>query len=367
MYEQFFGFRERPFDLTTNPRYVVLTEPHREALSNLEYGIASRKGITLLIGEAGSGKTTMIRAALEKQPVRVHSVHLQNPTLTRKEFGELLAAHFGLSKRASASKASLLLELEALLRERRDRDESSVLIIDEGQSLSMDLLEEIRLLVNIDTHNEKLLSVIMAGQPELAAKLDDRALRQLKQRIALRCELRPLTPAETAAYVAGRIRAAGGVGAKVFTREAVAMIHERARGLPRTISVLADNALLTGFAAGQRPVSSQVVREVCADFSLEGGSPATRDDDDDDDDRSTLASTTSSMNGQHDSRLLAIGSSTSQKPEPGDGSGRPGAESITNDAVPGQMDGLDQRRPLTWARLAGAVSGQRRWVSFFRQ
>src|ERR1051325_8777677 len=166
MYEEFFGLRERPFDLSPNPRYVVLTDPHREALSNLEYGIASRKGITLLIGEAGSGKTTMIRAAVEKQPGRVHSVHLQNPTLTRNEFVETLAAHFELSSRASTSKAVLLRELENLLRQRRERGETSVLIIDEGQSLPFDLLEEIRLLVNIETNDEKLLSVIMAGQPE---------------------------------------------------------------------------------------------------------------------------------------------------------------------------------------------------------
>ncbi len=269
MYEEFFGFRERPFDLTPNPRYVVLTESHREALSNLEYGIASRKGITLLIGEAGSGKTTMIRAAMARQPTHVHSVHLQNPALTRDEFVELMAVRFGLSQAAAGSKAVFLLELETLLRERLERGESTVLIVDEAQSLSTDLLEEIRLLVNIETNDEKLLCVIMAGQPELAAKLNDQSLRQLKQRVALRCQLRPLTLTETAAYLAGRIRAAGGVGAHVFTREAVMVIHEHAKGLPRTISVIADNALLTGFAAGQRPVGSQLVREVCADFNLE--------------------------------------------------------------------------------------------------
>jgi general secretion pathway protein A len=268
MYEQFYGLTERPFDLTPNPRFVVLTESHREALSNLEYGIASRKGMTLLLGEAGAGKTTMIRAAVERQPVRVHSVHLQNPTLTPQEFRELLATHFGLSDRALASKAAFLVELEALLRERRARDESSVLIIDEGQSLPIELLEEIRLLVNIETNEDKLLSLVIAGQPELADRLNDRRLRQLKQRIALRCELRALTVGETATYLAGRIRAAGGVGAQVFTREAVTLIHERSGGLPRSISVIADNALVSGFAAGQRPVNSQIVREVCVDFNL---------------------------------------------------------------------------------------------------
>ena len=129
--------------------------------------------------------------------------------------------------------------------------------MDEAQSLPLELLEEIRLLANIETNDEKLLSVIMAGQPELADRLNDQALRQLKQRVALRCDLRPLTLQETAAYLAGRIKAAGGVGAQVFTREAVTLIHERSQGIPRTISVIADNALLSGFALEQRPVDSQ--------------------------------------------------------------------------------------------------------------
>jgi general secretion pathway protein A len=268
MYEQFFGFRERPFDLTPNPRYLVLTESHREALSNLVYGIASRKGITLLVGEAGSGKTTVIRTALEKQSNLVHCVHVHNPTLSRAEFVEMLANRFSLSPEAARSKTTMLLELEALLRERHEAGETTVLIIDEAQSLPLDLLEEIRLLANIETNDEKLISVIIAGQPEIVDRLNKESLRQLKQRIALRCQLRPLTLAETAAYIAGRIRAAGGVDARVFTREAVALIHERAQGLPRTINVIADNALLGGLAANQRPVGSQLVREVCRDFDI---------------------------------------------------------------------------------------------------
>jgi general secretion pathway protein A len=268
MYEDFFGFNRRPFDLTPNPKFLVLTDSHREALSNLEYGIASGKGITLLLGEAGSGKTTIIRAALERQPQRVHCVHLHNPTLTREEFVQMLAARFNLSEQAQHSKTSMLLELEALLKQRRASDEATVLVIDEAQSLPSDLLEEIRLLANIETDDEKLVSVIIAGQPELIERLNDVSLRQLKQRIALRCELRPLTLQETAVYIAGRIRAAGGVDARVFTREAVELIYERARGIPRTISVIADNALLGGFASGIRPVNSQIVRDVCRDFDI---------------------------------------------------------------------------------------------------
>jgi general secretion pathway protein A len=280
MYEAFFGLTERPFDLTPSPRFLVLTDSHREALRNLEYGIASRKGITLLIGEAGAGKTTIIRSAIEKQPTKVHCVHLNNPTLSRDEFCAMLATRFGLSDRAVASKTHMLVELETLLRERRAHGETTVLIVDEAQSLSLDLLEEIRLLANIETNDEKLMSVIIAGQPELAARLNERDLRQLKQRVALRCELRPLSRLEAEAYVAGRIRAAGGVGAEVFTREAVALLHQVSRGLPRIINVLADNALLGGFAAGVRPVGSSIVMDVCRDFDLvpqgplEGATPA---------------------------------------------------------------------------------------------
>jgi general secretion pathway protein A len=285
MYESFYGFRERPFDLTPNPRFLVMTDVHREALSNLEYGIASRTGITLLVGDAGTGKTTLIRTALERQPDRVHCVHLQNPALTRAEFVEMLAWRFELSDRARDSKTLLLLELEEVLKRRADAGESTVLLIDEAQSLPRDILEEIRLLANIETNERKLLSVIMAGQPEVTSLLNDDSLRQLKQRVALRCELRPLTLQETAGYIAGRIRSAGGVGAQVFTREAVTIIHERSRGIPRTISVICDNALLTGFATGQRPVNSSTIRDVCRDFDLgtreevPDGPPSTSSDD----------------------------------------------------------------------------------------
>jgi len=269
MYESFFGFAERPFDLTPNPRYLVLTPSHREALSNLQYAIASRKGVTLLTGDAGSGKTTLLRTAIEQQPSEVHCVSLHNPTLTREEFAQMLASRFGLSAEARRSKAAMLVELETLLGERHARGEATVLVVDEAQSLPLELLEEIRLLANIEANDHKLLCVIIAGQPELGDRLEDPEIRQLKQRVALRCELRPLTMSETAAYIAGRIRAAGGVGAQVFTREAVGVIHDHARGIPRTISVIADNALLSGFATGQRPVGSALVREVCRDFRIE--------------------------------------------------------------------------------------------------
>ncbi len=270
MYRKFFGMRDRPFDLTPNPRFLVLTDAHREALSTIEYGLTSAKGITVLIGEAGTGKTTLIRTALERQPQRVHCVHLHNPALTRPEFVEMLAARLDLSGEARESKTMLLIELERLMRDRLSRGESTVLVVDEAQSTPFDLLEEIRLLANIETDDRKLLSLVMAGQPELADMLNNPALRQLKQRVALRAQLRALTQTETLGYLAGRIAAAGGTGAHAFTQEAATLIHERSGGIPRSISVIADNALLTAFAMGKRPVTRGIVEEVCRDLDLPG-------------------------------------------------------------------------------------------------
>jgi general secretion pathway protein A len=269
MYEKFYGLRERPFDLTPNPRYLYLTASHREALGNLRYGITGRKGMTLLIGEAGTGKTTLIHAALDAVAGPwVRCIYLSNPVLTREEFYEFLAQKFGLSAQAAVSKARFLFELEASLLERHRAGGLTALVIDEAQSLPHDLLEEVRLLANFETETDKLLPVVLAGQPELAVRLEHEELRQLKQRVALRCDLAALDVRETASYISGRIAIAGGEAARVFTREAVQVIYERSAGIPRTISVICDNALLTGFAAGVKPVGSPIVLEVCRDFRL---------------------------------------------------------------------------------------------------
>ena len=270
MYQQFYGLRELPFELTPNPKYLFMTRQHREALSTLIYGLSSGKGVTALIGEAGTGKTTLLHAALQSEQCRhVTCVYLVNPTLTRAEFVELLSVQFGLSAHAGRSKAALLTELDAVLRERRARGHLTALLVDEAQSLSDEILEEIRLLANSETATEKLLSLVLAGQPELRDRLNETGLRQLKQRVTLRCEIKPFTLQDTAAYIAGRIRTAGGEAAKVFTREAVTLIHERSGGIPRTISVICDNALLTGFALGRQPVDHGMVLEVARDFDLQ--------------------------------------------------------------------------------------------------
>jgi general secretion pathway protein A len=267
MYQRYYALRELPFELTPNPKYLYLPPRHREALSNLEYGLSSAKSLTVLVGETGTGKTTLLRAALESDRCAdVHCVYLNNPALTRVEFVSMLALRFGLSAEASHSKTTLLEELERVLRERRDRGEITALVVDEAQALSTELLEEVRLLANIETADEKLLPLVLAGQPELSARLEDTALRQLKQRVALRCEIMPFQLSETAAYIATRIRVAGGVPAKLFTREGVALIHEHSGGIPRIISVICDNALVSGMALERQPVDGSVVLEVCRDF-----------------------------------------------------------------------------------------------------
>lgn len=269
MYQRYYGLRELPFELTPNPKYLYLTPKHREALSNLEYGLFSAKSLTLLIGEAGTGKTTLLRAALESERCRnVRCVSISNPALTRSEFVRMLASRFELGADAEASKAVLLEKLEQVLVERRARGEITALVVDEAQSLSDELLEEIRLLANIETADEKLLPLVLAGQPELSQRLEGLALRQLKQRVALRCELSSLDLTETAAYVATRIRMAGGTPSRLFTREAVSVIHEHSGGIPRTISVICDNALVGGMALERQPVDRSLVLEVCRDFHL---------------------------------------------------------------------------------------------------
>lgn len=279
MYQRFYGLRELPFELTPNPRYLYLTPRHREALSNLQYGLFSAKAVTMLVGEAGTGKTTLLRAALESDSCRhVRCVYLNNPALTRAEFVEILARRFELSPEAALSKAAMLGELEQVLQERRERGEITALVIDEAQTLSSELLEEVRLLANIETATEKLLPLVLAGQPELGERMEDPGLRQLKQRVALRCDVSPFNLPETAAYISSRIKTAGGEASRLFTREAVTLIHECSRGIPRTINVMCDNALVTGLALNRQPVDREMVLEVSRDFSLHRDTAETADE-----------------------------------------------------------------------------------------
>lgn len=275
MYERYYGLQERPFDLSPNPRFLCFTPQHREALVHLQYGLAGRPGVTVLVGEAGTGKTTLIRAALQAghlrqgfgaqaDPSRI--VHLSNPTLTRNEFFEYMAAGFGFSAEAGKSKIQFLRELEKALSV--EDGHMYALVVDEAQSVPYELLEEIRLLTNAEAANGRSLAVALVGQPELGRRLDEARLRQLKQRVVLRCELTPLSLKDTAAYISGRVKTAGGEATRLFTRDAVMAIHQQSAGIPRVISVICDNALVNGFAADQKPVGATVIGEVCRSLAL---------------------------------------------------------------------------------------------------
>jgi general secretion pathway protein A len=269
MYLTFYGLRETPFELTSNPQFLFFTGQHREALANLEYGLMAAKAITVLVGEAGTGKTTLLNAALKSERCKnIKPIFITNPALTRAEFLEVIANHCEFGSTARKSKTGLLDALEHVLVERRKHGTVTTLIVDEAQGLSTELLEEIRLLSNIETEREKLLPVVLAGQPELRTRLNAPELGNLKQRIALRCQLGPLTLEETAAYIVSRIRQAGGETTNLFTREAVQVIHESSGGIPRTINVVCENCLIGGYAIGKRPVDRKTVLEVRGDFDL---------------------------------------------------------------------------------------------------
>jgi general secretion pathway protein A len=276
MFASVYGLAELPFELTGDPRYLFLTKRQREALSTLQYGLASSRSLTLLLGEPGTGKTMLLRAALTSDRCRrVRAVYLNNPTMSPVELMQLLAIRFGLGQEARTSKALFLEQLEQHLRERHLAGEVSALVIDEAQALSPELLDEVRLLANIEDADVKLLPLVLAGQIELGERLEDPNLRQVKQRVSLRCELHPMTEAETAGYMAKRIATAGGEPARLFSREAVQLIHRYAGGVPRVINVICHNALVSGMAAGGRRVDPAMVAEVCRDLRIRAA-PAIR-------------------------------------------------------------------------------------------
>jgi len=297
MYEEFYGLARAPFDLTPNPKFLLLTPTHREALHMLEYGVTSRKGIVLLLGDAGTGKTTLLRKALSSRLTAaagagidsVDVVYIRNPRLTPNELFEHLASGFGLPKGATSSRPTFLKHLEDSLFKRLNAGHAAALIVDEAQGLSDDLLEELRLLANIESDDVKLLPLVLAAQPELADRLNEHHLRQFKQRVALRYHLTPFDLQETATYIFGRIRLAGGDAAQLFTRDAVKAIHGASDGIPRTISVICDNALLAGFALQRPSIDADIITDVCRDLDLRvppGVDPAPATDESEQADRS---------------------------------------------------------------------------------
>jgi len=267
VYLRHFGLQTAPFELTPDPARLVLTDQHQEALSTLEYAFTEGKGLTVLTGEAGTGKTTIVRAALGRASRDMVGVTLYNPALTRSEFLEFLALSFELSDQAVTSKTRLVRELGTRLERLAADGRRCTLVVDEAQSVTVELLEEIRLLGNLETTERKLLPIVLVGQPELRDRLNQPDLRQLKQRVALRCELGPLELSQTIEYVATRVRRSGS-DRSLFTREALRLIQLRSGGIPRTINVICDNALVAAFASDSEMVGEQHVLEVSRDFDL---------------------------------------------------------------------------------------------------
>ncbi len=269
MYNAFFGFTQNPFSMSPDPAFLFRSAQHEEALANLVYGVQSRKGLVVLTGEVGTGKTTMLeclRDFLSAQQIAYAS--LFNSRLTVEQFFELLA--YDLDLRCNRlSKTEVLLSLNSLLLERAAFGRTTVLIIDEAHNLEWDVLEEIRLLGNLENRKGKLLQLVLAGQPELDRKLEAPDFRQLKQRIALRCALRGFDLRETAAYINFRMANAGLRDQTLIGPELIEEIHFRAQGIPRLINAICDNLLLTAFAMETRTATREMLDEVTGDMRLD--------------------------------------------------------------------------------------------------
>ncbi|HZT29112.1 MAG TPA: AAA family ATPase [Bryobacteraceae bacterium] len=268
MYKAFFGFSENPFSLSPNPSFLYRSQQHEEALANLIYGVQSRKGFIALTGEVGTGKTTMLeclRDFLNNQDILYAS--LFNSRLTVEQFFEMIAYDLELGCNRS-SKTEVLFSLNQLLIDRANQGTTTVLIVDEAHHLDWDVLEEIRLLGNLETRRGKLLQIVLSGQPELDHKLDAPEYRQLKQRIVLRCALRPFGEEETTSYIASRLARAGMPEQTVFPVELLGEIHRRSQGIPRLINSICDNLLLTAFALESKTATIAMLDEVTADMRL---------------------------------------------------------------------------------------------------
>jgi general secretion pathway protein A len=269
MYNAFFGFTQNPFNMSPDPSFLFRSTQHEEALANLIYGVQSRKGFIVLTGEVGTGKTTMLeclRDFLMSQQIAFAS--LFNSRLTVEQFFELLA--YDLDLRCNRlSKTEVLLALNNLLLERAGAGRSTVLIVDEAHNLDWDVLEEIRLLGNLENRRGKLLQIILAGQQELDDKLERTEYRQLKQRIALRCALRGFDVPEAVAYINSRMARAGVAHQSIIPRELIEEVQFRTQGIPRLINGVCDNLLLTAFAAATKVCTIEMLDEVSADMRLD--------------------------------------------------------------------------------------------------
>src|SRR5262252_301362 len=267
MYTEFYGLTELPFALTPDPRFIYFTPSHTEVMANLHYGIESGKGLIVVTGEVGTGKTTMLRWVMKRLDRTVLVAYIFNPRLSVPEFYQHLARLFDIGN--WETKSDLLFELGKVLSERHSRGLRTVLIVDEAHGLSPQVLEEIRLLCNFESDTAKQLQIVLTGQPELRDLLNYPELRQLKQRVALRCEIKALPNVEeTAEYINSRLKVAGSHRSDIFSPGAVDYIFRCTSGIPRAINNLCDNALLNGFAASEQIISRAMIQEVAETFDV---------------------------------------------------------------------------------------------------
>jgi general secretion pathway protein A len=267
MYKEFYGLRELPFALTPDPRFIYFTPSHTEAMANLHYGIESGKGLIVVTGEVGTGKTTILRWMMQRLDRTVLVGYIFNPRLTVPEFYQHVTRVLGVDE--WENKSDLLFKLGKVLESRHARGLRTVLIIDEAHGLSTSVLEEIRLMSNFESDSAKLLQIVLTGQPELREVLNNPELRQLKQRVALRCEIKPLPNIEeTEKYVKSRLLTAGAQRTDVFTQSALDYVFRCSEGIPRQINNLCDNALLAGYAAGEPTVTRAIIEDVADTFDM---------------------------------------------------------------------------------------------------
>jgi len=275
MYKQFYQLRRNPFEITPDPSFLFLTRRHKEALAALYHGVRRRKGFVVLTGEVGTGKTLLIRCLLKLlKDSDVSCAYVFNSRLSPLEFLQFIAVDLGLAV-AGKNKAEILHELRAFVVARHQRELTTLVVVDEAHHLPTEALEEVRLLTNLETAQQKLLQILLAGQPELAGKLDSFELRQLKQRVALRSQLTPLDLDETIGYVRRRLELAGAAeqAEVIFPEDTIARIHRHARGIPRVINTICENALISAYARQLPRIPAGIIEDVAEDLCLGAASP----------------------------------------------------------------------------------------------
>ena len=275
MYKKFYSLTCNPFGVSPDPFFFYPTSRHTEALANLAYGVLRRKGFVVVTGEVGTGKTLLVRCLLESlSNNKVACAFVFNPRISVPEFLTHVINDLGLLPSITRTKGEVLSRLNNYLMERAHQDLTTALVVDEAQLLSWDLLEEIRLLTNLETTKHKLLQIVLVGQPEFERKLDSPQLRQLKQRIGLRCSLKPLELDELKGYIHRRLELAGANShsADIFPDQTIALIQSFSRGIPRLVNTLCENSLLLGFGQRQPWITSEIVHEVATDLRLDNSS-----------------------------------------------------------------------------------------------